>query len=73
MSTPALSQAEYEILYTWSCSVDEPVRSLQIRLLNLYKDLAHDQRKAAEMLKAMRLAMGLIPKSERGLQILENK
>ena len=75
MPANALTQAEFEELRTWSetngGAWPEQIQASLQRLFAVYQSLAHDKKKAADVLKTLRMAMGLEPKSERGSQALE--
>jgi hypothetical protein len=73
-STAALTQAEFDELRAYVTEHKDVwpshITQLLERLLALYRTLAQDKRKAAEVVKTLRMAMGIIPKSERGAQLL---
>ncbi len=77
MTPAALTHAEFDALKAFiDANKDkwpEPIRSLFERLIHLYQSLAKDKKKAADVLTTLRMAMGTIPTSERGKQLLEQK
>lgn len=72
--TTALSQAEIAEVsaYIEMHKAQWPAHIAQMleRLLALYRTLAGNERKSREVLKTLRMAMGIIPTSERGSQLL---
>lgn len=76
MTVQALTQAEFDDISEWIQSNaklwPEREQILLQRLLLLYQSIAQDKKKASDVVKRLREAMGLSPKSERGNQI-ENK
>ena len=71
----ALTQADLGELCGWVSANDaswpERIRKHFERLIVQHFDLLKDTKRASETLMAMKLAMGLIPSSERGSQVLE--
>jgi hypothetical protein len=77
LTPAALTQTEFEVLKAW---IDHnkgewpvSVRTILERLIALYAQLAGDKRKANEVLITLKMAMGIIPTSERGKQLLSKR
>lgn len=78
MTTPAaLTHDEFSVLKAWvdehKAEWPEPIRVIHERLIALYQKLAGDKKKAADVLKTLRMAMGIDPTSERGKQLLSKR
>src|SRR5262249_2248344 len=75
MPSDALTRDELDLLETWfrdhETSLPPEVRAVQERMMALYRAAAKSKRAAAETLLALRMAMGIVPKSERGAQLFE--
>ncbi len=69
----ALSPAEFEELSLWMKSqnmeISTRVKSLIIRLCSSYEALLLNQKNSSQLLKSLRIAMGIIPSSEKGSQL----
>lgn len=74
MST-VLTQKEFTELETWLSSHKEEmpasIGAIISRMMALYLVLAKAQAKSKDILSQLRMAMGLIPKSEKGSQLSE--
>lgn len=77
MTPAALTHAEFDALKAF---IDanreqwpEAIQSIFDRLISLYQKLASDKKKASDVLKTLRMAMGIDPTSERGKQLLSSK
>lgn len=70
----AVTQAEYEQVKSWLASkpagLPEALRLILERLLNQYLWLLRGATRARDTLQMLRIAMGFIPKSERGRQLV---
>ncbi len=77
MTTAALTHSEFDALKAFidanSEEWPEAIRALFDRLVTLYEKLAGDKKKAADVLKTLRMAMGIDPTSERGKQLLSKR
>lgn len=77
LTPTALTHAEFDAIKAFiDVNKDqwpEAIRSLFDRLIALYQKLAGDKKKAADVLKTLRMAMGIDPTSERGKQLLASK
>lgn len=77
MTPAALTHAEFDALKDFidanTADWPEPIRAIHQRLIALYQKLASDKKKAADILKTLRMAMGIDPTSERGKQLLSPK
>jgi len=71
----ALTSPEFDALKAWidenKAVWPEPIQALLGRLIALYQKLANDKSNASDVLKTLRMAMGIVPTSERGKQLLE--
>lgn len=74
MTPAALTQAELDDLkaFLGERKADWPagIYATMERLIALYLTLINAKNKAGDLLKTLRMAMGIIPKSERGKQLL---
>lgn len=66
-----LTAEEFEKLIEWkkSCSNPDVIESLFVQLIEDYTNLIHNKKKSADILKALRQSMGILPTSERGSQL----
>jgi hypothetical protein len=75
MSSDALTWSEFELLSSWKKENEhawtDDVRAALERLMALYLKLTKDRKAASDTLRSLWMAMGIIPKSERGAQLLE--
>lgn len=73
----ALTHAEFDALKAWiqanNTDWPEPIGALLGRLIALYEKLANDKKRARDVLKTLRMAMGIDPTSERGQQLLSKR
>ncbi len=72
---PALTPQEFSELETWLSShkqeMPTSIVAIIARMMALYLTLAKTQAKSKEILLQLRIAMGFIPKSEKGRQLSE--
>jgi len=70
----ALTQAELDILKAFleadNSHLPDGIRQIFDRLIALYLMLINTKKKASDILKTLRIAMGIEPSSERGKQLL---
>lgn len=77
MQPAVLSRDEFAFLRTWMAAnpaaLPAEVRTLMSRVCELYHRLATDKAASRDVLRTLQMAMGLIPTSERGSQLLEKR
>lgn len=77
MAPVALTQAELDDLKAFlegnDANLPPGIRQIMDRLIALYLMLMNTKKKASDILKTLRLAMGITPTSERGKQLLSKR
>jgi hypothetical protein len=73
----ALSADEFAALKTWVAenkqALPSPIGAMIERMIALYAKLASEKKNTSDVVRTLRMAMGIIPTSERGKQLLDEK